>query len=87
MEERGGHTARCEKNPFMEKESLVQAAIEFSAVCGGTTKALESRPGGVQVEGRWTSDGSSVFLCFVLIPDLQFHDLSSIFLFTIDEKS
>ena len=71
----------------MEKESLVQAAIEFSAVCGGTTKALESRPGGVQVKGRWTSDGSSVFLCFVLIPDLQFHDLSSIFLFTIDEKS
>ena len=79
LEERGGHTARCEKNPFMEKESLVQAAIEFSAVCGGTTKALESRPGGVQVKGRWTSDGSSVFLCFVLIPDLQFHDLSIFF--------
>ena len=63
--------------PFMEKESLVQTTTEFSAVCWGTTKALKCRPGGgVQMNGRWTSDGSSVLICFVLIPDLQFQDFA-----------
>ena len=66
--ERGRHTARCEKNPFMEKESLVQAAIEFSAVCGGTTKAL-----GAAREARWKVGGLqmdhqfSYVLCSYLI--------------------